>query len=76
MMVDLTIFIVPVLFFFGKRETKKLKIPQSVHVCVDQDLNKGKQEVEYEPHVNHLDIGSLGQVVGDIDEHCGQHQHC
>ena len=75
MVVDLTIFVVPVVFFC-KNETKKLKIPQSVHVCVDQDLNKGKQEVEYEPHVNHLNIGSFGQVVGDVDEHGGQHKHC
>ena len=64
------------LIFFGKSETKKLKIPQSVHVSVNQNLNKGKQEVEYKPHVNHLDIGSLGQVVGDIDKHGSQHQHC
>ena len=38
---------------------------------MDEDLNERKQEIEDKPDVNHLDVGGLGQVVGDIDEHGG-----
>ena len=43
---------------------------------MDKNLNKRKKKVEDEPDVNHLDVGRLWQVVGHIDEHGGQHQHC
>ena len=42
---------------------------------MDQNLNEWKKEVEDEPNVNHLDVGSFGQVVGDVDEHGGQYEH-
>ena len=29
---------------------------------------------KYEPDVDHLDVGGLGQAAGDADEQCGQHQ--
>ena len=43
---------------------------------MDQNLNERKQEIEDEPDVDHPDVGRLGQVVRDIDEHGGQHKHC
>ena len=42
---------------------------------MDQNLNEWKKEVEDEPNVDHLDVGSFGQVVGDVDEHGGQYEH-
>ena len=50
-------------------------LPKGVHVGVDQDLSEWKKEVEDEPNVDHLDVGSFGQVVGDVDEHGGQYKH-
>ena len=50
--------------------------PEGVHIRVDENLNERKQEIEDEPDVDHLDVGGLGQVVRDIDEHGGQHEHC
>ena len=32
-------------------------LPESVHVCVNDHVNKRNDEVEYEPDVNHLDVG-------------------
>ena len=43
---------------------------------MDKNLNEGKQEIEDEPDIDHLDVGRLRQVVRDIDEHGGQHKHC
>ena len=43
---------------------------------MDKNFNEGKQKIEDKPDINHLDVGSLWQVVGDINEHGGQHQHC
>ena len=39
-------------------------------------LGKGDKLAEDKPDINHLDVGSFWQVVGDINEHGGQHQHC
>ena len=50
-------------------------LPKGVHVGVDQNLNEWKKEVEDEPNVDHLDVRSFGQVVGDVDEHGGQYEH-
>ena len=55
--------------------TKVALLPEGVHVGVDQNLNEGKQQIENKPDIDHLDIGSLRQVVGDIDEHGGQYKH-
>ena len=51
-------------------------LPESVHVGMDKNFDEGKQKIKDKPDVDHLDIGSFRQVVGDIDEHGGQHQHC
>ena len=37
-------------------------------------LSKGNQLSEYEPDVDHLDIGGGGQRLGHADEEGGQHQ--
>ena len=68
MMVDLTIIVVP-----EKKSSKKFwnRPPQRIHEGVDKDLNEGKEKVEDEPDVNHLDVGGLRQVVRHIDEHGG-----
>ena len=52
-----------------------LIIPECVHVCVYQHHNKGVEQVEQEPHIHHLHVGGLGQVVAHIDEHRRQYQH-
>ena len=43
---------------------------------MDKNFNEGKQKIEDKPDVDHLDVGRFRQVVGDIDEHGGQHKHC
>ena len=73
MVVDLSIFVIPGNIF---NQTWILFMPEGVHVGVDQDLDEGQQEVEDQPDVDHLDVGRFRQVVGDIDEHGSQHQHC
>ena len=52
-----------------------LLCPQAVHEGVEQHQHEGHQQVEYQPDVDHLHIGSGGQVVADADEHCCQDQH-
>ena len=42
---------------------------------MDENLDKGKEEIEDEPDVDHLDIGSLREIVTYVDEHCCQDQH-
>ena len=39
---------------------------QAFNECLHDDVNKWFEEVEKEPDVDHLDVGSLGQVVADI----------
>ena len=50
-------------------------ISQSFNVGLHDDVNKGLEQIEEEPDVNHLDIGCLGQVVAHIDKHCRQDKH-
>ena len=50
-------------------------VPKSVHVGVDQHHNEGVEQVEQEPHIHHLHVGGLGQVVAHVDKHRCQHQH-
>ena len=76
MMVDLTVLVIPVSEEPLLGNIKCLTTPEGVHVGVDQNLNEGKQQIENKPDVDHLDVGSLRQIVGDIDEHGGQHEHC
>ena len=52
-----------------------LIIPECVHVCVYQHHNEGVEQVKQEPHIHHLHVGGLGQVVAHVDEHRRQHQH-
>ena len=51
-------------------------LPESVHVGMDKNFNEGKKKIKDKPDVDHLDVGRFRQVVGDIDEHGGQHKHC
>ena len=44
-------------------------IPQGVHVGMQQHNDEGQEQVEQQPHINHLHVGGLGQVVAHIDEH-------
>ena len=46
-----------------------------VHVGRHQDVVERLDQVEEQPDVDHLDVGGLGQVVADVDEHGGEHQH-
>ena len=39
-------------------------------VGVQENLCEREEQVEEEPHVNHLDVGGLGQLVAHVDEHC------
>ena len=41
-------------------------------VGVQENLCEREEQVEEEPHVNHLDVGGLGQLVAHVDEHCCQ----
>ena len=52
-----------------------LLIPQGFNVSLKQDINKRLEQVEQQPYVNHLHIGSLREVVTHIDEHRRQDQH-
>ena len=49
--------------------------PEAVHVGVEQDQQKRHQQVEDQPDVNHLHVGSGGEVVAHADKHRRQHQH-
>ena len=44
-------------------------ISQCVHVGMEQDDDEGQEQVEQQPHINHLHVGGLGQVVAHVDEH-------
>ena len=52
-----------------------LIIPECVHVGVNQHHYEGVEQVKQEPHIHHLHVGGLWQVVAHIDEHRSQHQH-
>lgn len=40
--------------------------PNVVHVCVDDDKGKWNGQVEEEPHVDHLYVGSCWQIFSDL----------
>ena len=48
---------------------------ETVHVRRHQDVVEGLDQVEEQPDVDHLDVGGLGKVVADTDEHCSENQH-
>ena len=52
-----------------------LVILESVHVGVEKNNDKGKEEVKEKPHIHHLHIGGLWQVVAHVDKHGRQHEH-
>ena len=49
---------------------------QIIHVRSHQNVIEGFYKVEEEPDINHLDVGGLGKVVADIDEHGGEDKYC
>ena len=46
-----------------------------IHVGRHQDVVEWLDQVEEQPDVDHLDIGGLGKVVADTDEHRSENQH-
>ena len=48
---------------------------EAVHVGRHQDVVERLDQVEEQPDVDHLDVGGLGKVVADTDEHCCEDQH-
>ena len=42
---------------------------------MNEDHNEGVEKIEQKPHIHHLHVGRLWQVVAHVDEHCSQHQH-
>ena len=70
MVVDLSIFVIPSfsIFIFFTPLVFKLLLPEGVHVCMDKNFNEGKQKIKDKPDINHLDVGSFWQGVGDADE--------
>ena len=48
---------------------------ETVHVGRHQDVVEGLDQVEEQPDVDHLNVGRLGKVVADADEHRGEDQH-
>ena len=45
------------------------------YVGLQQDLSEGDDHAEYEPDVDHLDVGRLGEVVEDSNIHRHEDQH-
>ena len=48
---------------------------ETVHVRRHQDVVEWFDQVEKQPDVDHLDVGGLGKVVADTDEHRSENQH-
>ena len=48
---------------------------ETVHVRRHQDVVERLDQVEEQPDVDHLDVGGLGEIVADIDEHRSENQH-
>ena len=48
---------------------------ETVHVRRHQDVVERLDQVEEQPDVDHLDVGCLGKVVADTDEHRSEDQH-
>ena len=49
--------------------------PETVHVRRHEYVVEGLDQVEEQPDVDHLDVGGLGEVVADVDEHRSENQH-
>ena len=39
-----------------------------------EDFNKWQNQIEYQPYINHLDVGCFRQGVGYADEHGHQYE--
>ena len=48
---------------------------ESVHVGVKKNDQEGKEKIEYEPNIHHLDVAGGGKAAGCADKHGRQHQH-
>ena len=48
---------------------------KTVHVRRHQDVVERLDQIEEQPDVDHLDVGGLGKVIADIDEHSSENQH-
>ena len=46
--------------------------PESFHIGLDDYIHKWLEEVEDKPGINHLDIGSFGEIVANVDKHRGE----
>ena len=42
---------------------RNVSLPEGVRVGVHDDKNEGHAQVEYEPDVDHLHVGGLGQLL-------------
>ena len=45
------------------------------NIGLEKNVSEGFEEVEDEAGVNHLDIGSLGEIIAHADKHGGKDQH-
>ena len=48
---------------------------QGLNVGLKNNVNEWFEEVKDKPGVNHLDVGSLGEIVAHADKHCRQDEH-
>ena len=55
--------------------TPTVFIPQSFNIGLHEDVNKGFEEIEEKPGVDHLEVGSFREVVTYVDKHRRQHEH-
>ena len=69
-------FIIFILIFLVDSDSSSVMVyfpvlvsPECVHVGVEQHHYEGLQQVEQEPGINHLHVGSLGQAVTHVDKH-------
>ena len=48
---------------------------EGLNVGLEKYVNEGFEEVEDEPSINHLDVGSLGEIVAYADKHRRKDEH-
>ena len=48
---------------------------EGLNVGLEKNVSEGFEEVEDEPCINHLDVGSLGEVVAYADKHGRKDEH-
>ena len=52
-----------------------MAIPNMISIRVEKDVNKRKQEIEYQPYLDHLHVRGLRESFNHCYEHAGEHQH-